>query len=80
MSHVACESKLRSVKRSSIHQYQGHWVAIGHTVVYYARAAHTFSAGINCRHRNIVVIIVDYIESFFSTTIRYKTEERNINK
>ena len=76
MSHVACESKIRSVIRSSIHQYQGHWVAFGHTVVYHARAAHTFRAGINCRHRNIVVIIVDYIESFFSTTMRHETEEK----
>ena len=26
------------------------WVAIGHAVVYYAWAAHTFSAEIKCRH------------------------------
>ena len=50
MTHVAYESKLRSVIRSSIHQCQGNWLAIGHTVVYYARAAHTFSARIKCRH------------------------------
>ena len=29
-----------------MHQCPGNWVAIGHAVVYYARAAHAFSAGI----------------------------------
>ena len=32
-----------------MHQGPGNWVAIGHAVVYYARAAHAFSAGIKCR-------------------------------
>ena len=50
MTHVACESKLHLVIRSSIHPCQGNWVAIGHTVVYHARAAHAFSAGIKCRN------------------------------
>ena len=50
MTHEACESKLRSVVRSSMHPYPGNWVAIGHAVVYYAWAAREFSAGIKCRH------------------------------
>ena len=33
-----------------MHQCPGKWVAIGRAVVYYARAAHAFSAGIKCRH------------------------------
>ena len=33
-----------------MHPCQGNWVAIGRTVVYYARAAHAFSAGIKYRH------------------------------
>ena len=35
-THVACESKLRSVIRSATHPSQGNCVAIWHTVVYYA--------------------------------------------
>ena len=31
-----------------MHPCPGNWVAIGHAVVYYAQAAHTFSAGIEC--------------------------------
>ena len=50
MTHVPCESKLRSFVRSSMHLCPGNVVAIGRAVVYYARAAHTFSAGIKCRH------------------------------
>ena len=38
MTHEACESKLRSVVRSSMHPYQGNRVAIGRSVVYYAWA------------------------------------------
>ena len=29
---------------------RGNWLAIGRAVVYYAWAAHTYSAGIKCRH------------------------------
>ena len=47
---VACESKLRSVVRSSMHPYSGICVATGLAVVYYDRAAHAFSAGIEYRH------------------------------
>ena len=50
MTYVACESKLRSVVRSFIHQLPRNWVTIGCAVVYYARAAHAFSAGIKCGH------------------------------
>ena len=47
---VACATKLRSVVRSSMHPCPGNWVAIGRAVVYYAQAAHAFSAGIKCWH------------------------------
>ena len=50
MTNVACDSKLRSVVKSSMHPFIGNWMAIGRAVVYYAQAAHTFSAGIKCRH------------------------------
>ena len=50
MTHEACESKLRSVVRSSIHPYPEKLVAIGHAVEYCAWAAHEFSAGIKCRY------------------------------
>ena len=50
MTHVACESNLRVVMRSSVHPYPGTWLAIGRAVLYYARLAHAFSAGIKCRH------------------------------
>ena len=48
--HVACESKLRSIVRSSMHPYTGDWVAIGRAVVCYDRATHAVIAGIECRH------------------------------
>ena len=35
-----------------MHQGLGNWVAIGHAVMYNARAAHTFSAGIKCWYCN----------------------------
>ena len=50
MAHVSCESKLRPVVRSSMQPCPGNWVSIGRVVVYCARAAHVFSAGIKCRH------------------------------
>ena len=50
MTHVACEFKLRSVVRSSMHPCPNNRVAIERAVVYFARAAYTFSAGIKCRH------------------------------
>ena len=39
MAHVACESKLRSVVRSSMHPCPGNWVAIGRAVDYHVRVA-----------------------------------------
>ena len=50
MSYVIWESKLLSVFRSSMHTYPGNWVAIGVATVCCARAAHAFSAVIECRH------------------------------
>ena len=38
--------------RSFIRANPGNWVAKGREVVYYARAAHAFSAGIKCGHCN----------------------------
>ena len=49
-THVACNSKVHSVVRSSIHTGPGNWVEIGRAVVYSVRAAHAFSAVIKCRH------------------------------
>ena len=46
MTHEACESKLCSFVRSSMHPYSlGNWVTVGCAVMYYARAAHAFSVG-----------------------------------
>ena len=50
MNHVACESKLRPVVRSSRHPCTGNWMVIGRTVVYNARAAHAYSAGLKGKH------------------------------
>ena len=44
--HVNCESKLRSVVRSSMHPFPDNWVAIGRAVMY-ARTAHVFIAGMS---------------------------------
>ena len=38
MTHVACELKLRSIMKSLMYPCPGNWVAIGRTVIYYARA------------------------------------------
>ena len=41
-----------------MHICPGNWMAIGHAVVYYARAAHAFNAGIkwqHCRSQNDIV-------------------------
>ena len=65
MIHVACESKPRSVVRSSLHPCPGNWVAIRRAVAFYARAAHLFSAEINCRHcrarfRRVILTMNDW--------------------
>ena len=57
MAHLACEAKQPSVVRSSTHPCPGKWVAIRCAVVYYARAAHAFSAGIKCRHCSLTAWI-----------------------
>ena len=67
MTHVACDSKLRSVVRSYMHQGPVKRVAIGHAVVYNARAAHTFSAGIKCRHYVHIYSIHSTLVFVFST-------------
>ena len=45
--------------RSSINICQGNWVAIGHTIVYYARDAHAFGAGIKYRHCTYVFALYE---------------------
>ena len=50
MAHVAYESMLRPVVRLFMHPCPGNRVVIGRAVVYYARTAHAYSAGIKCRH------------------------------
>ena len=40
MSHLACELKLCSIVRSSMHPCPRNWMAIRHVVVYFARTAH----------------------------------------
>ena len=42
------------------HPCPGNWSAIGHAVVYYARDAHAFSAGNNCRHCTASILEVYY--------------------
>ena len=49
-THVACNSKLRSVVRSSMHLCQGNWVAIMCAAVYYSRAVHALGTRIRCCH------------------------------
>ena len=51
ITRVARESNIRSVVKSSMHSCPADWVAISLAVVYHAWAAHTFSAGMKCRHR-----------------------------
>ena len=50
MTHIAFETKVRSVLKSHTHPCPGNCVATGRVVVNYARAALSFSAGIKCRH------------------------------
>ena len=50
MTHVTWRTKLRSVVRSSMLLYPRNLVIIGRAVVYYARSAHAFSAGIKYQH------------------------------
>ena len=60
MTNEACESKLCSDVRSFMLPCPRNWVAIGHAVMYYVRAAHTFSVGIkfrDCTYTSIVLIM-----------------------
>ena len=50
MTHVACESKLRLVLRSSLHPWPESFVESERTVLYYARDTQASSAGIKFRH------------------------------
>ena len=59
MTHVACEPKLRSVAGLSIHPFPGNWVTTGHAVVYFARAAHAFNAGIKCQYWDPIYYVND---------------------
>ena len=54
LTHVACESMLRSVVRSSIHPCLRNCAAIRCAVVYYAWGAQSFSAGIKWWHSSTV--------------------------
>ena len=82
IAHVVCESKLRSVVRSSTHPCPGKWLAIGRAVVYYARASHTFSAGMNCRHCRLRCFGGTFSETSFAAlehdgfTIHYRRTGR----
>ena len=69
MAHIACESKLHWVLRSSIHPCPVNWVATKRTVVYYARATQAFSAGIKCRHCTFTTSRIQSIVYF--CTMRY---------
>ena len=50
MTHIACESKIRSVVRSSMHPCPGNRMAIVRAVVYHVLAAKSFSTRMKCRH------------------------------
>ena len=50
MNHVACESKIRSVVRLSMHPRSANWVVVWRAAVYCAQASHASSAGIKCQH------------------------------
>ena len=63
MAHLACESKLPSVVRSSMHPCPGNWLAHGHAVVYYARVAHACSAGIKCRRGTALPVTASCLSS-----------------
>ena len=60
MANEACESKLRSVARSSMHLSPGNRVAIGHAVVHYARSVHQFCAGIKCWHCMVIYLLFSF--------------------
>ena len=75
MTHEVCESTLRSVMRSSMHPCPGNRLTIGRAVVYYAKAAHTFSAEIKCQH--CIISSVDITEKKYNF---YKKDNSNKNE
>ena len=74
MTHVAYESKLYSVVRSSMHPQPGNWVAIGCAFVSYAMVTNIFSAGIVSTIGDLYVIISCMLISFNPSS----AEPRNI--
>ena len=76
MTHVPCETKLRSVARSVMHTCPGNWVAYECDVIYYARAAHVFSAVIKCQHcisdTNSIKESIERWDSNMNVTIWYE--------
>ena len=75
MTNEACESKQRSVVRSSMHPYPENRVAVRRAVVYYAWAARAFSAGIKCLHC-ISLTAVILFDSFVLLTLYHKVMVR----
>ena len=76
-THVVCESKLHLVLRSSMPcTHTQDWVAIRLAFMYYAQAAHAFSAGITCRHcivstpRGIASDLVSFTFRAFQTPLQ----------
>ena len=69
MTHVAFESKLRSVVRSSIHPCIRNCAAIRGAVVYYVRAAHAFSAGIKGRHCSSSIALTPVLQYAWLTNL-----------
>ena len=67
MTRITFESKLGSVVRSSMYPCPRNGVAIGHAVVYYAWAAHAFSAGIKYWH--YVALNTTYYDNYFVSVI-----------
>ena len=59
MSHEACQLKLLSVVSLSMHLCQLNYVEIGFVVVYCARTAHAYSAGIKCWHCTVECPIIN---------------------
>ena len=68
MTHIVCESKLHSVLRSSMHPSPVNHVAIRCVVVYHARDANAFSAGIKCWHCRLWIFLNNILSIFHYQT------------
>ena len=81
MTHVAYGSELRSVVRSSMHPCPGNWVAIWCAVVYYARAARLFTAGIKCQHckKELNLLVLYCVTAIYAITVDFQNEGGNIS-